>query len=192
MLRPNYPIETERLLLRPLRTDDLEAFHAIHAFADVVRYLYFDSPTLDVARGMLKKRACHVEIQREGDKLLLALELRGGGGEMIGDVSLTWLSEEHKQGEIGFALHPDQQGRGLAREAAEAMLHLGFVDLGLHRILGRLDARNAASANVLERLGMRREAHILENEFVKGEWTDELLYAMLAREWIAREPIESR
>jgi RimJ/RimL family protein N-acetyltransferase len=72
------------------------------------------------------------------------------------------------------------------------MLHLGFVDLGLHRILGRLDARNAASANVLERLGMRREAHILENEFVKGEWTDELLYAMLAREWIAREPIESR
>jgi RimJ/RimL family protein N-acetyltransferase len=58
--------------------------------------------------------------------------------------------------------------------------------LGLHRILGRLDARNAASAKLLERLGMRREAHIVENEFVKGEWTDELLYALLAREWAAR------
>jgi len=185
MLQPNYPIETERLLLRPLTADDLDAFHAIHAFADVVRYLYFDSPSLEVARGMLEKRARHFEILREGDKLLLALELRSGGG-MIGDVSLTWVSAEHKQGEIGFALHPDQQGKGLAREAAEAMLRLGFEDLGLHRILGRLDARNAASAKVLERLGMRREAHILENEFVKGEWTDELLYAVLAREWAAR------
>jgi RimJ/RimL family protein N-acetyltransferase len=66
------------------------------------------------------------------------------------------------------------------------MLRLGFEDLGLHRILGRLDARNTASAKLLERLGMRREAHIVENEFVKGEWTDELLYGLLAREWAAR------
>ena len=184
MLRPNYPIETERLLLRPFRADDLDAFCAIHAHPDVVRYLYFDSPTREAARIMLEKRMRQVEIQREGDKLLLALELRGGA--VIGDVSLTWLSEEHRQGEIGFALHADHQGKGLAREAAEAMLHLGFEELGLHRILGRLDARNAASAKLLERLGMRREAHIVENEFVKGEWTDELLYAVLAREWAAR------
>jgi len=184
MLRPNYPIETERLLLRPYRADDLDAFCAIHAYPDVVRYLYFDSPTREAARVMLEKHARRVEILREGDKLLLALELRDGA--VIGDVSLTWLSEAHKQGELGFVLHPDHQGKGLAREAAEAMLHLGFEDLGLHRILGRLDARNAASAKLLERLGMRREAHILENEFVKGEWTDELLYAVLAREWAAR------
>src|SRR5690349_19569807 len=115
---------------------------------------------------------------------MLALGLRGGA--VIGDVSLTWVSEAHKQGEIGFALHPDYQGKGLAREAAEVMLRLGFEDLGLHRILGRLDARNAASAKLLERLGMRREAHIVENEFVKGEWTDELVYGLLAREWAAR------
>lgn len=183
MLQPHYPIETERLLLRPFRADDVEAFHAIHAYPEVVRYLYFDSPTREIARTMLEKRVRHVEIVREGDKLLLALEL---GGAVIGDVSLTLLSAEHKQGEIGFALHPDYQGKGLAREAAEAMLRLGFEDLGLHRIFGRLDARNAASAKLLERLGMRREGHILENEFVKGEWTDELLYAVLAREWAAR------
>lgn len=184
MLRPNYPIKTERLRLRPYRADDLDAFCEIHAYPDVVRYLYFDSPTREIASGMLEKHARRVEILQEGDKLLLALELPGG--TVIGDVSLTWLSEKHKQGEIGFALHPDHQGKGLAREAAELMLRLGFEGLGLHRICGRLDARNAASANLLERLGMRREAHILENEFVKGEWTDELLFAVLAREWAAR------
>ena len=57
---------------------------------------------------------------------------------------------------------------------------------GFRRIIGRLDARNAASARVLERLGMRREAHFVESEFVKGQWTDEVVYAMLEREWLER------
>jgi len=63
------------------------------------------------------------------------------------------------------------------------MLRLGFEQLGLHRIVGRLEARNAASAAVLERLGMRLEAHLRENEWVKGEWQSELVYAMLETEW---------
>lgn len=63
------------------------------------------------------------------------------------------------------------------------MLRLGFDGLNLHRITGRLDARNTASARVLEKLGMRREAHLIDNEHVKGEWASELIYAMLAREW---------
>ncbi len=67
------------------------------------------------------------------------------------------------------------------------MLRLGFDDLGLHRIIGRCDARNTASARLMERLGMRREAHFRENEWFKGEWGDELIYAMLDREWSERQ-----
>ena len=63
------------------------------------------------------------------------------------------------------------------------MLQLGFDGLGLHRIIGRLDARNAPSAAVLQRIGMRQEAHLRENESFKGEWTDELDFAILASEW---------
>ena len=67
----------------------------------------------------------------------------------------------------------------------DAMLveRLGFEGLGLHRIIGRCDGRNRGSARVMEHNGMRREAHLVENEFVKGEWTDELIYAILRREW---------
>ena len=65
------------------------------------------------------------------------------------------------------------------------LLRLGFEELGLHRIIGRCDGRNTASAKVMERLGMRREAHFRQNELVKGEWCDELVYAMLAEEWPA-------
>ena len=53
----------------------------------------------------------------------------------------------------------------------------------MHRVIGRLEARNAASARVLERLGMRQEAHMIENEYVKGEWQSEVVYALLDREW---------
>ena len=76
-------------------------------------------------------------------------------------------------------------GSGYATEAARVLVDYGFGEVGLHRIIGRLEARNIASARVLEKLGMRREALLIENEFVKGEWQSELVYAILEREWRA-------
>jgi len=91
-----------------------------------------------------------------------------------------------EQGELGWVVHPNHASRGYATEAALAMLRLGFDHYGLHRISARLDARNAASARVCEKLGMRREALLRENEWIKGEWTDEAVYALLRSEWDAR------
>jgi hypothetical protein len=79
--------------------------------------------------------------------------------------------------------HPGYQGRGLATEAAEVVLGLGFDGLGLHRVIGRCDALNLPSARLMERLGMRREAHFVHNEIFKGSWGDELVYALLEDEW---------
>ena len=93
-----------------------------------------------------------------------------------------------QRGEIGYILNPAYQGQGLATEVAGTLLRLGFEGLGLHRIVARCDARNVASARVMERVGMRREAHLVHNEFLKGEWTDELIYAILREEWQARQP----
>jgi RimJ/RimL family protein N-acetyltransferase len=117
-----------------------------------------------------------------------AAELRAAPG-LVGQFNLFFVSEQHRQGEIGFVLHPDQQGRGYGVEGARVMLGLGFEGLGLHRIVGRCEGRNAASAGLMERLGMRREAHLIENEFVKGEWADELVYAILDREWPGAKPV---
>jgi RimJ/RimL family protein N-acetyltransferase len=101
-------------------------------------------------------------------------------------VNLSLGPPEHRQGEIGFVLDPRHQGRGYATEAAAALLALAFETYGLHRVTGRLEPRNAPSARVLERLGMRREAHLIENEWVKGEWQSEVIYAMLDREFLTR------
>ena len=177
-----WPLETDRLLLRPFEEDDLDALHAIYSDATVVRWLYNDARTLDETRELLERKVAGAELRAEGDWLSLAVVLRANG-ELAGDVSLLWASERHRQGELGFAFHPAHQGRGYATEAARPMLELAFETLRLHRLVGRLEPRNVGSARVLEKLGMRREAHLVENEWVKGEWQSELVYAILDREW---------
>jgi RimJ/RimL family protein N-acetyltransferase len=107
-----------------------------------------------------------------------------GSGALVGDVSLYYVSKEHGQGEIGSS-STRPIGLGYAGEAVGVLLGLGFDGLALHRIVGRCDPRNAASAGLMERLGMRREGHLLENEYVKGEWVGEYIYALLADEWRA-------
>jgi RimJ/RimL family protein N-acetyltransferase len=186
MLRPSFPLHTERLLLRPFQEDDLEALYAMQSRADVTRYLYWGPRSADEAQNMLERLMRMTAIDDDSSALRLAALLPSSDpGMLIGDFSLQRVSREHNQGEIGFIVHPDHHGQGYATEAATLLLRLGFEELALHRIVGRCDARNAASARLMERLGMRREAHLRENEFVKGEWCDELIYAMLVGEWAA-------
>lgn len=180
MLRPEYPIETARLLLRPYREADVDVLHDIQSRPEVVRYLYWEPRTREQVEKVIRESSD--QIDGEGGALTLAIQPRGSD-TMVGDVVLMYHSEVHRQGEIGYVLHPDHQGHGYATEAAREMLRLGYEQLGLHRVIGRLEARNSASAAVLERLGMRFEAHLHENEWVKGEWQSELVYAMLATEW---------
>lgn len=187
MLDLSNPIETDRLLLRPFVETDLEALHSLHSREDVARYLYYEPRDLEGARDALSEKLTETRLDGDDPKLTLAASPRAGG-PMIGEVSLWWRSREHRQGEIGFVFHPDHGGSGLATEATAAMVVLGFARLGLHRVFGRCDARNERSARLMERLGMRREAHLVENEWVKGEWTDEYLYAILEREWRELRP----
>jgi RimJ/RimL family protein N-acetyltransferase len=182
--RTALPIRTERLVLRRYEESDLDAVHAIHRREDVTRYLTWGPRSREEAQAMVDRRMT-LGLEHEGRGLLLAI-VPPEGGPMIGDVNLEIVSAEHRQGEIGYVIHPDHQGRGYATEAAGAMLRLGFESYDLHRIVGRLDARNEASARVLERLGMRREAFFRELEYFKGEWVDELVYAILADEWRSR------
>lgn len=185
MLRPRYPLLTERLLLRPFRDTDLDALCVIDGDPVITRYLYWGPRSRAEVRTSLARRKKMTAIEREGDAIRLAVVVRDAG-TLVGDISLQYRSREHGQGEIGFVLHPDHHGRGYATEATTVLLHLGFEELGLHRIVGRCDPRNTASARLMERLGMRREARLRETELVKGEWCDELVYAMLAAEWQAR------
>ena len=186
--RPELPIRTARLVLRPWRAldaDDLATFREMFADPGIVRFLYGDVLGPEEAAVRLAERS--PEITGEGRWMNLAVEV-ADSGVVAGEVGLTWTADAHGQAEIGYSFTRAHRGFGYATEAAAALVDLAVTTLGAHRVCGRLDARNHASARVLERLGMRHEAHLVENEWVKGEWSDEAIYAVLAREWAERRP----
>lgn len=182
MFEPTYPITTQRLTLRPFATDDLHDLHAYESHPDVTRYLMWDVRDLDTTRAFLDKKITRTALHAEGDAIDLAITVTETG-QLAGNCLLIWTSQNNRTAEIGYVLHPDHHGHGYAAEAARPLIAYAFQTLGLHRVIGRIDARNTASARVLEKLGMSREAHFTENELVKGEWADEAVYAILEREW---------
>lgn len=185
MLRPTYPIRTERLLLRPFDTNtDVDAVYAYASRPEVCRYIPFEPRSREELATWIKSRNSGM-LEAEGQALGLAVVLQDTG-ELVGDVMLFWRSAEHRTGEIGYVFNPDHYGRGYATETARALLALAFDgELRLHRVIARVDARNDASAAVLRRIGMRQEALLVENEWFKGEWSTELDFAILEDEWRA-------
>lgn len=108
-------------------------------------------------------------------------------GALIGDCALRVDEREPYRAEIGFTLAREYQGRGLASEAVSRLLDYAFDVLGLHRVVAIADCRNAPSVALLERLGLRREGHFVENVWFKGGWADEYLYAVLKDEWLQKQ-----
>ena len=185
-ITPAWPLYTERLMLRPFEEGDLQALHEMQSDREAVRYLYYDVRSLDEVRVSLARKMASTAVAREGDGVTAAAILLETG-ELVGDISMWWVSEGHKQAELGFVVHPAHQRKGYATEAARAMLDFAFDTMRAHRVMGRTEARNVASARVFEKLGMRHEAHLVENEWVKGEWQSELVYAVLVHEWAVEQ-----
>jgi RimJ/RimL family protein N-acetyltransferase len=185
-LAPVYPIRSARLRLRPLTEADVDDLVEYRSIPEVCRYVPFEPQSAQDVIARINGAWSQQTLDQEDDAIIIGAEL-AESGKLIGDVMVRWLSAEHSCGEIGYVFSPAYSGRGYAGEAAHASLHLAFDDLGLHRVIARVDARNSASARLATRLGMRKEAHLRENEWFKGEWTDEFAFAMLAQEWPAQK-----
>lgn len=182
-LEPTFPIRTARLELGPLTMADARELLAYRGRADVCRYLPFEPMTAEILRSRLASDLTRAAIEEEGQGLTLGVRLQSTGA-LIGDVVLFLRSIEHRTGELGYVFAPEAGGQGYATEASRAVLALAFKQFDLHRVIAQLDARNTTSARLADRLGLRLEAHFVADEWFKGEWSDTLVYAMLATEWI--------
>jgi RimJ/RimL family protein N-acetyltransferase len=177
---PPLPVRTERLVLRYPEPRDAEAMFGYYSDPEVALYLL--TPPLDrrQAEAEIRRRLPEPAGKERGLNLILVVEL---DGQLAGDVLLMPQGPSYSEAEVGWTLDPRFAGRGIATEAARAIIDLAFDHYGVHRVTAQLDARNARSAALCERLGMRRESHKLRNFWSKGEWTDSFEYAVLAEEW---------
>lgn len=181
---PALPIRTERLLLRPLTERDVPAVTAYRSLPEVSRFLPHEPlDEQQVAERIAGRWARHV-LDEPGSAVCLAIE---AAGVLVGDVVLFVSgAREAETVELGWVLAPEHEGHGYATEAAAALLQVAFDGFGAHRVVARMDPDHDGSAAVATRLGMRREALLIENERIKGEWLDTLYFALLEREHRAR------
>ncbi|WP_416417067.1 GNAT family N-acetyltransferase [Paenarthrobacter aromaticivorans] len=178
------PITTERLILRRFEAEDLERFHAYQSLPETARYLFRNELSKTQSMEVLGRYA-NAKFMHEGDWACLAIERQDRPG-LMGEIVLKWL-EGTGQAELGWILHPEGRGQGIATEAAEAVMKLAFGQLNFHRIDAKLDALNTGSAAICKRLGMRLEATLVDNWHYKGQWATENIYAILDSEWRARQ-----
>jgi len=173
---------TPRLQLREFCDADFEAFRALEAHP--ATYAYEANPPLDAAT------TCAYLEQAQSDRgqgaartrYRLAVVLRATG-QLIGRVTLTLVPHMVREWEIGWAIHPDFWGQGLAVEAARPLLALAFELHYAHRVVAYAHVENTASRRVMEKLAMRQEGQFRETCFWRGGWADEVIYALLESEW---------
>jgi len=179
-------LETQRLILRPFQKSDVTSFVAYRSDPEVARYQGWDAPyPVERAVAFIEKMQQSAP-GTEGNWYQFAVELKQTGA-MIGDCAFHTLPDDKRLAAIGFSFARSYQGVGYATEAVQRMLAYMFADLNLHRVQAICDVENTASARLLERVGMRREAHFVENVWFKGAWGSEYLYAILQYEWLTLE-----
>jgi RimJ/RimL family protein N-acetyltransferase len=171
-----------RVALRRFGPDDLAAFVAYRSSEQVARFQSWDAPYPRQEGERFIHEIARQHPDTAGEWFQFAVALRSTG-QLIGDCAAMPHADDPRQVDIGFTISPEHQGRGYATEAVRLLLAYLFTARGKHRIIAYCDPRNAASAALLERLGMRREGHLRESTWAKGEWTDDLVYALLHHEW---------
>lgn len=173
-------IETERLVIRRLRDDDLETLTTYRNLLEVAWMQLWDGYTAEEARELVND--CKVlEPFTAGGWFQFGVALKTTDA-LVGDLYLK-MDKAGKQAEIGYTFAPAFQGQGLATEAVRALFNHAFTVIGLHRIWGVTDPRNTPSIKLMKRVGMRQEAYFKKNLWFKGTWADDVVFAVLAHEW---------
>ncbi|MCI0439420.1 MAG: GNAT family N-acetyltransferase [Chloroflexi bacterium] len=181
MTMTNVLLTTDRLALREFVEGDWQAVHEYASDPEVCRFMVWGPNTEEQTRSFIARM---VELRQERPRASfeLAIELREEG-RLIGACGIRARPPEKRQGDIGYVLNSSYWGKGYATEAARALLAFGFERLGLRRIIATCATDNIASARVLEKVGMRREAHFREDVWLRDHWRDTYQYAILDHEW---------
>jgi ribosomal-protein-alanine N-acetyltransferase len=183
-------LETERLLLRKLRTTDARDMFEYASDQEVARYTTWEAHTTvdDSAQFIEIIRAVYAN--ESPSNWTWGVELKDTG-KVIGTFAI-WGWPQHARAEVGYAVGRAYWGRGLVTEAVREVLKFAFDTLGLNRIEARCVPENIGSARVMEKVGMTFEGLLREQMFIKGRFDDMKIYSILRREYYGQYKTGSR
>ncbi|GAB3884857.1 GNAT family protein [Kibdelosporangium lantanae] len=171
-------MRSERLLIRPFRATDGPALFHYRSDPDVARYQSWETPvSVAAATAMAGDYATHDPNSPGWFQWAVELD-----GTLVGDVAVG-THDNLMQAEIGFTLAAEHQGRGYGTEAVRRVVEHLLADRRMHRISAECDARNLASARLLTRVGFRQEGLLRAHTWIRGEWTDDLVFGLLAADY---------
>ncbi len=180
--------ETSRLLIRRFNPQDLQDAFEILSDPEVAKYEFWDPFDIEETRqDLLLQSSVIPGTIGVWNEFAVQLSSENENAKMIGNISFRMKDAEQKQVEIGFHFNRLYHGQGYGSEAVIGLIEY-LWRLGAHRIWAVSDTRNFASWKLMEKIGLRREGHLVQNCFVNGEWCDEYLYAILEPEWRKRHP----
>ncbi len=175
------PITTARLVLRDFVEADWADVQEYASDPEVCRHMVWGPNTPEQTKAFIAS-TLPGQVERPRRKHELAIVMNG---KVIGGARLDIHNVERGEADLGYTVARPLWSRGIATEAARALLKAGFGELKLHRIFATCSPENAASSRVLEKIGMQREGLMREHILIKGRWRDSLLYAVLDRDWNA-------
>jgi len=173
-------LETERLLLRPITLGDKIEIFKYRSDAETNKYQGWIPKTIDDVEIFIGKISKQIN---ESNTWFQFVIIEKETQTIIGDFGIHFWDSENKQVEIGCTLNKDSQHKGYATESAKKIIDYLFKELNKHRIIASIDPKNMASIKLVEKIGFRKEAHLVESLFINGIWVDDLLYALIEKDW---------
>ena len=174
-------ISTQRLILRGIKLTDAEAMLKYRSNAKIYEFQNWKPQTLMEVEDFIRNKVSVLpDVPNTWYQLGILIK---GTEEVVGDIGIHFLSEDNLQVEIGFTLCLECQGKGYASEGVASVIDYLFTNLGKHRIIASVDPLNTKSIALIERIGMRKEADFRKSIWFNGQWTDDLVYAILEEEW---------
>lgn len=178
-------LETTRLLLRPISPEDAKALFDYRRDRETNSYQGWIPENPDDAARFIASTAKQLDIP---DTWFQFVIIEKQTQKLIGDLGIHFLGAENKQVELGCTLNKDFQKNGYATEAVKRVIDYLFKELHKHRISTSIDPDNKRSIQLVERIGFRKEAHFVESLYLHGAWVDDLVYALIEKDWERLHP----
>jgi RimJ/RimL family protein N-acetyltransferase len=169
-------------MLRELTGADTIVLHKIYGSKEATQHLSFEPRTIEQVETIIKAAMDSATVEPRTEYMLAVVDR---DGELIGSARLA--TGEYQSAQIGFALRPDHWGQGKGLETVRLLQHLGFAELGLHRIWGARSPLNHASARTMHAAGMIEEGTIRGHLFTSGAWRDSVVHSILREEFICSQ-----